>query len=164
MLVEKICPHCKNKFTTLTGSKTATFCSRSCASAGSVTEKRRAAQSKGGIEQIKNLISPEETLRLREMWKYTQLKSFLEFCNEPFEFEFRLGSYIFDLALPDKFIFVEFDGTYHYGKQSKIDIEKDVFAESEGWKVVRKKVTNNTVIQPDVIFSILTPLTGIIRR
>ena len=155
VLVEKICPHCKNKFTTLTGSKTSTFCSRSCASAGSVTEKRRSFQ-KGMGGMVKNLIPPEKTLLLREGWKYTELKLYLEFHNEPFEFEFRLDDYIFDLALPDKFIFVEFDGSYHSSKeQSEIDITKDIFAESNGWKVIKKKVQSNTVINPNALYPII---------
>lgn len=156
ILVKKICPHCKKKFTTRTGCKSATFCSRSCASAGSMTEKRRAAQRKGGKEKIENLIPPEETLLLRESWKYKKLKSFLEFCNETFEFEYRLDNYIYDLAFPKKSIFIEFDGICHNSKeQSETDKKKDLFANKSGWKVIRKKVLSNTVINPDILYPIL---------
>ncbi len=161
--IEKVCPHCKKKFITQTGCKSATFCSRSCASAGSMSEKRREAQHKGGKDKIKNLIPPEETLRLRKMWKYTKLKSFLKFCDEPFEFEFRLGNFIFDLALPNRCIFVEFDGLYHNGKQSKIDFEKDQYAKQNDWKVIRKKVQNNTVINPDIIYPILSYIPDVLQ-
>lgn len=156
ILVKKICPHCKKEFTTMTGCKSATFCSRSCASAGSMSEKRREAQRKGGKDKTENLLTPEETLRLREAWKYTKLISFLEFCNETFVFEFRFGDYIFDLALPNRFIFVEFDGIGHSSKeQSKTDTTKDMFAEQEGWKVIRKKVQSNTVISSSILHDIL---------
>lgn len=153
--VKKICPHCKNEFTTMTGSKSATFCSRSCAS-GSMTEKRREAQRSGGKEKAENLISAQKTLLLREAWKYTQLKSFLEYCKEKFEFEYRLGNYVYDLALPEKLILIEFDGMYHGGKkQSKTDHSKDLFASQSGWKVIRRKVQNNTIINPDILYDII---------
>ena len=39
--IEKTCPVCKVSFAATTGAKEATFCSRSCASKGSVTKYRR---------------------------------------------------------------------------------------------------------------------------
>jgi very-short-patch-repair endonuclease len=155
ILIEKLCLHCNSPFSTFTGSKSADFCSRSCASAGSVTDKRRNAQRKSGIEHCKNLIPIEDTLRLREMWKYKKLKSFLEFSNEKFEFEFIIGDYVFDLALPERMIFIEFDGIYHNGKQLLIDADKDKFAQNNGWKVIRKKVQGNTVMDSDLLYDIL---------
>ena len=156
ILIKKICPHCGEKFETLTGCKSATFCSRSCASAASVTNKRHEAQRKAGRKYSKNLISTEETLRLREMWKYKDIQSFLNFIKEPFEFEYRMGNYIFDLCLPKKTIFIEFDGNYHEGKkQSDSDRKKDEYATQNGWTIIRKKVPNNTVIKPDILYNIL---------
>jgi len=152
--IKKICLYCKSSFDTLTGAKSPDFCSRSCASSGSVTDKRRNAQRKSGLES-KNLISAQETLLLREMWKYKKLIDFLEFNNENFEFEFILGNYIFDLALSKRMIFVEFDGVYHNGKQLLKDAEKDKFAQDNGWVVIRKKVQNNKVIQSELLYDVL---------
>jgi len=105
--------------------------------------------------ESKNLISAQETLLLREMWKYKKLIDFLEFNNENFEFEFILGNYIFDLALSKRMIFVEFDGVYHNGKQLLKDAEKDKFAQDNGWVVIRKKVQNNKVIQSELLYDVL---------
>jgi very-short-patch-repair endonuclease len=156
--IEKTCPYCKKKFKTMTGAKSNTFCSRGCASAGSMSEDRRLAQSLGGksTESVENLIPVEETLKLREAWKYVKLKEFLEFQKECFEFEYRLEDYVFDLALIERKIFVEFDSVYH-GSRDQIDIDtaKDVCAIKNGWKVIRKKTINNIVFDINILYDVL---------
>ncbi len=155
--VTKVCPVCKNKFQTMTGSKSATFCSRSCASSGSVTENRLEEQSKAGHAHRDNLLQAHETLRIREYWKYEKLKSFLSFVKESFEFEYPMGSYVYDLALIKRKLIIEFDGVYHGGtKQKEIDERKDVYAHSEGWKICRVAVKPNTLIDPQQIYELLT--------
>jgi hypothetical protein len=104
--VNKVCPYCGEEFQTMTGSKSATFCSRSCASAGSVTEKRRSAQKEAGNSHKENLISASETLKIRESWKYEKVRSFLEFQGEDFEFEYPLEKSVFDLALKNRRVLV----------------------------------------------------------
>lgn len=154
--IEKICPYCKKPFKTMTGAKSSTFCSRSCASAGSMNEERRLGQSSGGKLTSENFISVEESLKLRESWKYVKIKEFLEFQNEEFEFEYRIGCFVYDLALLKRKILIEFDGKYH--KSASIvekDKEKEKFAIENGWLIKRKPTLNNTVIEPNLLYGIL---------
>lgn len=103
---EKICPVCQKKFITKTGVKEKRFCCRSCASKGSVNEKRRQA----GKQAAKNNFTPEtygikniqNLLRLREAWKYEDIKKYLDNLNVNYEFEYIIENYIYDLALIDK--------------------------------------------------------------
>jgi very-short-patch-repair endonuclease len=153
VLIIKTCPYCKNEFQSSTAKKSSTFCSRRCASAGSVTEYRRmiAKQSTGGNFTINQIAAG---LRVRESWKYEQIKQELLNKHETFEFEYVLpgGNYIYDLALLDKKIFVEFDSPYHKEAKSKErDIKKDIYAEKFGWKVIRIKTKFNTVIDKNVV-------------
>lgn len=104
-MITKICQLCGNKFQTKSGSKEATFCSRSCASKGSVNDARRNA---GKQSAIKNFTSDTHTpqgiqklLKKREAWKYVEVKKILEFLKEPFEFEIKLTA--IPLALDDGF-------------------------------------------------------------
>lgn len=152
--IEKRCPYCNNKFKTMTGSKSATFCSRSCASAGSVNEARRQAAKKTGLQHRDNL-SISKGLKNREAWKYVKLKKFLEFQDVDYEFEYDVGEYIFDLCLPDMMILIEFDGEYHRGKFAMMrDRDKDTEANELGWNVIRVKVKSNTIIETEVLYKI----------
>lgn len=153
--VEKVCPLCKKPFKTLTGAKSPTYCSSSCASKGSMSDSRRAAQRQGGLDKLCNLSTAAETLKKREDWKYKKIKDFLIFLGESFEFEFNISPYIFDLCLIDKKILIEFDGVYHSGKQLNIDEAKQKLAEDKGWKVIRFRVPVNSIINPELLYSIL---------
>ncbi len=64
------------------------------------------------------------------------------------------GVGIFDLALIDRNILVEFDGREHL-YMSEIDAEKDLAAANEGWRVVRVEVARSSVIEIDCIQSLL---------
>lgn len=137
------CPCCGTSFTTSTHNKAAKFCSRSCASKGSMTEERRAAQRLGGLARLGNLNTPEETLKLREASKYSALGAELTRREIPHEFEYRIGEVIFDLALTDRKILVEFDGPHHRGRTQLVhDGAKDDAARLLGWSVLR--VTTDT--------------------
>jgi len=131
-IVEKICPQCREKFETMTGAKSSTFCSRECASAGSVTEKRRDVARATGFANYKNIgtaKSISDGLRTREAWKYKELESYLKSRGEPYKFEFVLPDtrHIFDLALPRLTVLIEFDGRYHrLEKQANRDSKKDI--------------------------------------
>lgn len=145
--IVKVCPHCGERFQSSTHNKASTFCSRSCASRGSMTEKRREAQRKAGFDKVGNLLSPEETLKRREAWKYELLREALG--TRPHEFEYRLGEFIFDLALLDSKVLVEFDGTYHRGtKQLNADKRKDQAAKEAGFVVVRRSTFSVSAIDP----------------
>lgn len=148
--VMKTCPHCGKAFVSSTKKKAATFCSRSCASAGSMSASRREAQRLGGIQSSENLISTSETLKLREAWKYVLLKQHL--AERPHEFEFALGGYVFDLALFDTNILVEFDGPYHtHESQYARDTEKAFVAQANSFNLVRRVVVQSEVILPETL-------------
>jgi very-short-patch-repair endonuclease len=149
-LIIKICPVCNSKFDTLRNRKESTFCSRSCASKGSVTELRREVARRNGLttNNLKNLISTEEALKIREDWKYVDLKEFLDKSNRYYSFEHKVGNYIYDLALFDSRLLVEFDSPYHNGdKQKAIDKLKDLNAISSGWAIKRIPVRSNSKIK-----------------
>ncbi len=146
--IEKKCPFCNSIFKTITNKHEATFCSRSCASAGSVTDYRRYRARQIGLASVENnLISPEEALKKREAWKYVNVKKSLESLNENFEFEYRMEDYIYDLALLDRKVFIEFDGPDHDGSvQIEKDLLKNEVANKNGWQVQRIVVDSNSVI------------------
>lgn len=146
----KVCPYCSKRFRSSTHNKAASFCSRSCASRGSMTAERRHAQQSSGKAHASNLISPEESLRLREAWKYAIIEKVLS--SRPHEFEYRVGTYIFDLALLDTKTLIEFDGEDHNGEpQKSLDRKKDQAAERAGFIVIRRPVVSATVIDPETI-------------
>lgn len=148
--VVKICPECKKKFVSTTKKKAATFCSRSCASKGSMNEDRRLAQREAGLRFVDNLISTDEVLKRREAWKYELLKKALD--GRDHEFEYALENSVFDLALFDKKILVEFDGPYHkLDSQIERDLEKDAIAARNGFLVIRRTVAQAQVILPETI-------------
>jgi very-short-patch-repair endonuclease/endogenous inhibitor of DNA gyrase (YacG/DUF329 family) len=150
--IEKTCPVCNKIFKTVSNKHERTFCSPSCASSGSMTDARWEAVRKlvaGGYGK-ENLISPEEVLKKREAWKYINVKKHLENLNENFEFEYRMKDYIYDLALIDKKIFIEFDGPDHDGLvQVERDLLKNKVANKNGWQVKRIAVDSNSVINID---------------
>lgn len=150
------CPCCGTPFTTSTHNKAAKFCSRSCASKGSMTEERRAAQRLGGLARVGNLLPIEAVLKLREASKYSALGAELTRMGIPHEFEYRIGDVIFDLALLDRKILVEFDGPYHRCRTQLVqDGAKDDAARVQGWCVLR--VTTDT---GDIPADVLRPLIG----
>lgn len=87
-------------------------------------------------------------LRIREGWKYERLRVVLG--DRPHEFEYPVKPYIFDLALFDTRILVEFDGPYH-GGQVAADQEKDLVGIAAGFSVVRRVTPPATVIDPAVL-------------
>lgn len=142
------CPTCGVTFETSTHNKAKRHCSRSCASKGSMTEGRRAAQRAAGLEHAKNLMaSTAEVLKRREAWKYAPLEEALR--DRPHEFEYQLGKYVFDLALFDTNVLVEFDGPYHdWTKQREVDRDKERVAAQHGFTIERRRVQQAAVISP----------------
>lgn len=153
--IDKTCSFCGRTFRTMTGAKSAEYCSRSCASKGSMNDSRREAQSRGGLAKKSNLIDVSETLKRREKWKYVRIKSLLDYKRETYEFEYFFEKYVFDLALTKRKIFIEYDGPYHLGPQKNTDYEKDAVAKKAGWLVVRIPVKEEEIFSPDTLSSIL---------
>jgi very-short-patch-repair endonuclease len=138
-----LCP-CGKRFTTTTKTKAAKHCSRGCASKFSMSEERREAQKAAG-RASENHISPAETLKKREAWKYAVLREALG--DRSHEFEFELEGYVFDLALFDENVLVEFDGPYHRGKSQRVqDRRKEAAAARNGFVLVRRRVLPTVVI------------------
>lgn len=161
----KECKYCGKEFTTVTGSKSTSFCSRSCASKGSVTDLRRRTSLEvskkhflhGGIHGLESIA---RLMKKREGWKYVELEALLKSLDINHEFEFLLPStnYIYDLALFDQKLLIEFDGPDHKGlKQIAKDKVKEMVATVSGaWNVVRIEVQPSSVIDPMCILSLVT--------
>ena len=158
------CKYCGNTFTTTIrqdGSQDKTFCSRSCASAGSVTDARRQRMSEGGKiggSMTGNADNISKLLKSREAWKYVQCRTLLESFGLNFEFEYPIDDAVFDLALPDNMILIEFDGDNHQYEELIRDAEKDVIASSNGWTLHRISVESNTAIKPAVLYPIVASI------
>lgn len=144
-----LCCPCGKRFTTTTKAKAAKHCSRACASKFSMNEERREAQRAAG-KASENRISPAEALKKREAWKYTSLEQAL--LGRRHKFEYELDGHVFDLALLDTGILVEFDGPYHEGKgQRRLDKKKEVAAARNGFVVVRRRVLPAVVVSAATI-------------
>lgn len=155
--LEKKCPECGELFMSHTGAKAATFCSRSCASAGSVTEYR-SAKAREVMEKLPkaDIYHTSKMMRQREAWRYVKVNTYLNHINVPHEFEYIVGNYLFDLALTEHGVLIEFDEQYHTGAvQLTKDNEKDRYAESQKWIVVRVPARASTVIDPESIYHII---------
>jgi len=97
-------------------------------------------------------------LRSRESWKYTVLRGYLESIDLHFQFEYHLPDtpYIYDLALLDSMILVEFDGEYHnYPARREKDLKKDEAAYQSGWRLVRVPVSMNQVIDSALLEAVI---------
>ncbi len=142
--VTRVCGTCGSEFLSSTKVRAAVFCSRSCASKGSVTDARRASARTEGHKHSANLIPAQETLKRREAWKYADMETFLK--GVPHEFEYKLGDQVFDLRLGESLL-VEFDGAGHSSmRESSNDGMKDAMANLAGYKVVRIPVKSAAVI------------------
>lgn len=159
--IRRQCQFCNREFTSNTGSKGAVFCSRSCASSGSVTDYRRKKAREMGLKNSKGgnftIQSTAKGLRRREGAKYAPLAAFLVSIEERHQFEYVLdGKHVFDLALIDRKILVEFDGKDHnWTKQIQKDKMRDQYADSQGWTVSRIVVKSRKPIDPRILDSIL---------
>lgn len=133
--LEKICPVCSTKFTCNTSNKKTnrTFCSRECASLGSVTEARR---NNPGQSLPHNTDVVASGLRSREWFKYIEIKNELNNRKVNHQFEYVIEKSIYDLALIDLKILIEFDGPYHKWINDEL---KNKLAEIYGWKLIRIK-------------------------
>lgn len=140
------CPTCGTGFESTTRNRAKRYCSRSCASRGSVTPKRRSAQKRAGREHAANL-KVAAALKSRECWKYSALSDYLG--DRAHEFEFELMGRVFDLALFDTKVLVEFDGPDHRSEETKKnDSKKEQLAKKWGWIVKRRTVRPSTAIDP----------------
>lgn len=116
-----------------------------------MNDNRRNAQRLAGFASILNLIPPEETLKIREGSKYTEIKTYLIRKRIDHEFEYRIDDAIFDLAITSQRFLVEFDGPHHRSRaQLARDKIKNAIGRSHGWSIVRI-VTGTSNIPADVL-------------
>jgi len=157
MEVTQCCPQCGVQFVTETGKLNKTFCSRKCASIGSVSEARRkAGRNLGAVYCSKDASGVVKLMKSREALKYSLLRAYLEGKGEEYEFEFVLGNSVFDLAMPARRLLVEFDGPDHKNwKQQAIDAKRDSQAAVAGWKVARIEVEPRAVIPHALLAEVL---------
>lgn len=100
-------------------------------------------------------MSSSETLKHREAWKYIALEAYLVKANRKHEFEFSLGEYVYDLALFDQKILVEFDEPWHHcPKQQEIDVKKDAYGKTAGFSVIHLNVKPMSVIDPETLIGL----------
>jgi len=128
-----------------------------------VTEFQRETARKIGAKNLQhgNIYNTAAGLRKREAPKYEQVRSFLNERSIPHQFEYPIenavGRGIFDLALPDRRLLIEFDGQYHESvSQYPRDAEKDLIAQTDGWQIERVAVDAGVVIDYDSIKHLLT--------
>jgi len=156
--ITKVCPECGATFETMTGKGEATFCSRSCASRGSITpyRSRRAAEVGHAMMAAHRPEMTAAGLRKREWWRYKDLHAVLDAADVRHRFEYPLRAgirfYVYDLALLDRHVLIEFDGPYHNGeKQVEADALKERTAVNHGWRVLRIKVPTGAAVPADAI-------------
>jgi len=156
--VIKQCPVCGEEFETTTKAKASVYCSRECASRGSVTDYRRArAREIGRVNLRHDVVTAAASLRSREMWKYRRVGEALTLLGIEHSFEMPLDQFVFDLALPERRVLVEFDGPDHdYGSDvTQNDAAKDRAAHEHGWSVFRVAVDPQQVIPASVLVPFL---------
>jgi very-short-patch-repair endonuclease len=156
--INKVCPECGKEFVDDTRKQVKIFCSRGCASRGSVTEYRRnKARETGRLSVEKHgIVGSIEGIALglkkREHWKYVDVDEFLNSIGIEHEFEVAIENYVFDMSLPTMKMLVEFDSPYHnIEKQIYDDDKKNSAAEKLGWKVIRIPVLSNVIIEREII-------------
>lgn len=157
-VIDKECEFCKKVFKCKPPYKVR-FCSRECASRGSITPKRLEGNRKGGLNTVHgDIYSIQKLLKVREAWKYVELKKLLDSFHIEHEFEVVIGDkYIFDLCIPKWNILIEFDGTYHNSQlQIESDKDKSDCAEQHGYKLIRVVTADNVVIPASVIYDIVS--------
>lgn len=143
--VSKIC-ECGSSFKTTTD---ASYCGLRCASLFSLTKERldkMLAASKDTRFTSDNLDSVSNSLRVREWGKYDLLHHYLLTCCISHTFEYTLPNtrWIYDLAIHDLNLLIEFDESYHSHTVQR-DYEKDKAANEQGWHIVRIDVRSATI-------------------
>lgn len=73
-----------------------------------------------------------------------------------YEFEKRIDKFVFDLALEDQRVLIEFDGPEHRTpKGTERDAVRDRSAELLGWKVLRIPVKTGQIIPASMLEAVL---------
>ena len=170
MNIEKVCPVCKKVFAVdivpdyvgthkyIKDGKT--YCSRECASKGSVTDYRRqrardTVMNNPAWNSVHNAENMARILKQREKPRYVNLKKELTRLGISHEFECCMGDYVYDLCLAENKIVFEFDEKYHCGKQIQKDSAKTSYAEKLGYTMYRIPVAEGEIIPIEGVFQVL---------
>lgn len=131
------------------------FCSRSCASAGSVTQYRRLTAKTTG-KSNSYALSAEQGLRAREAWKYADVTKTLSANKIQHRFEVGICGHVVDLLLTASNHIIEFDSAYHKDPlQRAKDAIRDAKLEYLGYKITRIPTDSACVIPSSVLNEIL---------
>lgn len=163
------CEYCGKEFTSVWHTKYTRFCSRECASAGSVTEYRRQRAQEIGIANKANLPNDikqqSNALRKREWYRYSDLATAFAQNNIEYVFEYPFEDYppdeysstgiVVDLYLPRLNLVIEFDEKYWHNSQTEYDRRRDNFLRARGCEVIRIPVEPRSIISVDSVFNIL---------
>lgn len=157
--VDSTCPTCGRGFTTTLAPKAPRHCSQSCANTNRTREATPGRRA-GGLAHVDNLLGVHVQaagLRSREGWKYQGMASVLTQLGVSHTFEFPLDPYIYDLALHDAKILVEFDGPDHtYSTEVQaLDVLKTEHALQQGWRLERITVEPAAYIPPSKLRHLL---------
>lgn len=143
----RLCP-CGNQFETRTDSS---HCSRSCTTKYTMTPERLLAIIAGSINTrfiAGSLNTADDGLRVREWNKYDAIHRFLWSLSILHLFEYHIPgtNYVYDLALFDMCVLVEFDEAHHRKAKAMIsDKNKDMVAQQNGWNVCRIDTANQAI-------------------
>lgn len=143
------------------------FCSRECASAGSVTDFRREITRQTAKETIRKnqLRMNAAALRKREWDKYKKLSVALNKLSISHQFECPFKDYppdeytqsgiIVDLVLFDLKIAIEFDEEYHHAQQKEYDRKRDQYLISIGYETIRYKIKEHACIPIEEVIQLV---------
>jgi ATP-dependent helicase YprA (DUF1998 family) len=157
-ILPRNCFRCGKKFTPRTRrakrGNQVLYCSRSCASLSSITEKR--IQCYKSLQGTNNLVHDTYTISLAMKSREKENYKHLVVPTENVIYEHAIENRIFDLYLPDYNTLIELDGIYHkYADQQKIDREKDAIAERNGFAIIRLDGDPRDYTLQDVLESII---------
>lgn len=157
--IQKACEWCGQPFECKTP-YTKRFCSRSCASAGSITPKRLEGNRIGGAHSTQghSIYSIQKLLKQREAWKYEEIGKLLDTLGISHEFEYVVGDkYIFDLLIPEWNVLIEFDSNYHNApSQLESDIDKSKCATEHGYTLIRIQTPTNVVLAASCMYDVIS--------
>ena len=99
----------------------------------------------------------------REYDRYKKVIRLLCHTKQPFEIEYPVGEYVFDVALTHVKVLIEFDEPHHESsKQRDSDKQKHKAARAHGWRLKRiKHVEPSAIIPPRPLGVFLTRQLGI---
>jgi len=158
-IIDKKCVVCGAVFQVKDTCKARRTCSDECADYlryRCVSPEAKERRWEAGRQHCDNALPIHEILRLREAWKYVEIKVLLDEMEVPYQFEEPIGPYIVDLVLPDQRAVIEFDGRYHQNPEIEAeDMLRDADLSARGWKVFRILTENSAVIPSYKIGAVL---------